>query len=186
MDKLLLGLILILLDCRISFGSVSIDLMPDFLGHFFIAQGCFQFISYHRHFAKTQIAAKILTGYTGIHFLLDLLGISTRLGLLTLLLNGISMICSLIAVYWLICGIRQIEQQRTWDLASAPLQTMWAVMACLHSLSLVLSWIPILGTLASLASVIVSICFLAAFHKSRRLFAENLRKQNHTIDAESM
>lgn len=186
MDKLFLGLALVLLDLNISFGSIHIDFLPDFLGFFLIAKSCVSLVTCNQHFIKVQTAAKLLTVYSGILFLLNLFGIGTQLGVFSLLLNGIRVICSLITIHWLINGIRQIEQQRTWDLATTALQTMLPILACLHSLSLLLSWIPVIGLLAALAATVVSICFLTAFYKTRQLYAENLQKQHPTIDADAI
>lgn len=179
MDKLFLGLALVLLDLNISFGAVSIDFIPDFLGHLLIALGCSQFLSFDKHFPKVQLAAKLLTVYTGILFLLNLFGIGSQLGVFGLLLNAASVIGSLIAVYWLVCGFKQVEQARGWDLSASSMQTMWPIMACLHSLSVVLSWVPVINLLVGLAAIVVSVCFLAIFYKSRQQFTEN-----NTIDAE--
>ncbi len=179
MDKLFLGFALVLLDLNISFGRVSIEFLPDFIGFFLIAKSCMQLVTCIQRFSKVQTAAKILTVYTGIYFLLNLFGIGTQPGLLALLLNGISTICSLIMVYWLVRGMQKLEQQYTWELATTALQTMLPILACLHSLSLLLSWIPVLSLLASIAAAIVSLCFLTFFHKSHQLLTEKLRQPPH-------
>ena len=173
MDKLFRGLLLVLLDCRISFGSAVFDLVPDFLGYWLVYQGCILLMEYSRYFVWAKNIAAVLSAYTGVLFVLDLFGISTPLALLSLVLNGICIAGSLVSIYWLVCGIRQMELQRAWELAAVSLKTMWKFLSALQLLCFVLSWIPLIGTLASLAGTIVSICFLAAFHKSRQLFAKN-------------
>lgn len=173
MDKLFWGLLLVLLDWHVSIGSAALALLPDFLGYWLIYQGCIRFTEYSRHFFRAKIIAAVFTAYSGIVFVLDLFGIRTNLALLSLVLDGVCIVGSLVTSYWLICGIRQMELQRTWDLAAVSLQTMWKFLSVLQLLCFALSWIPLIGALASLAGTIVSICFLAAFHKSRRLFAKN-------------
>lgn len=173
MDKLFWGLLLVLLDWRISLGSAVFDLVPDFLGYWLIYQGCIPLTEYSRYFVRAKNIAAVLSAYTGVIFLLDLFGISTQPALLSLVLNGICVAGSLVAIYWLISGIRQMELLRTWDLAAVSLKTMWKFLSVLQLLCFALSWIPLIGALASLAGAIVSICFLAAFYKSCRLFTKN-------------
>ena len=182
MDKLFLGLVLVLLDLNISFGTVSLDLIPDFLGHFWVAQACIQLLSFDKLFHKVQLVEKLLTVYSGIVFLLHLFGADAQLGIWRLLLDGVQIIGCLIAVYWLICGLKQIEQTHSWDLSAASLQMMWPIIACLHSIALVLSWIPVISLLVSLAAIVASVCFLAILYKSRQQFTEH--NKNNIIDAQ--
>lgn len=173
MDKLFWGLLLVLLDWPVSIGSAILSLLPDFLGYWLIYQGCTRFTEESRHFLRAKSLAAVLAGYTGILFVLDLFGVHTNFALLSLVLDGIRIAGSLFSGYWLIRGIRQMELLRAWDLAAVSLQTMWKFLSVMQLLCFALSWIPLIGMLASLAGTIVSICFLAAFYKSCRLFTKN-------------
>ncbi len=168
MQHIFLGLILITLDFHLNLGRVSIGLLPDFLGYFFLIRGLQALGTESEHFAKSVPFAKVMMIYTGVIYLLDLIGVGLSSGVLSLILGLAAVVARLIILYWLVLGIQEIQQRHGRDLQADKLKNLWLALAVTNGLVYVCSWIPLVNVVAFLAGAIVTICFLVAFNRTKQ------------------
>jgi len=72
-------MLLVFLDFNINLGRSKIGLLPDFIGYIVMAGGLAELQSESESFAKVKGFAKGMAVYSGILYLLDLLGFSFSL-----------------------------------------------------------------------------------------------------------
>nr|MBP7402737.1 hypothetical protein [Clostridia bacterium] len=112
--------------------------------------------------------------YTGILYLMDLLGVSAGLGaLVTLPLGLLSVAVSLKISLEIVRGIEDMETASGRDLHAASLRLVWIWMAVASFASVALLYIaPALSLVSMLLGMAANIVFLFSFHKSKNLFEE--------------
>lgn len=170
MDKLFWGLLFTFLDFNLDLGNVRIGLIPDFLGYIFIVQGCGLLREESERFAKVKPVAVVLAVYSGVSYITDLFGISVQLGAWGLVLGLVFVAVALYMSFQTVAGVQDMEAARGTDLRAAYLRSVWTAVAVLEVIVLLFSWVPVLNLFCLIAAFVVYICFLAAFHRSRKLY----------------
>lgn len=170
MKHIFIAYLLIFLDIDLNFGSVTIGLLPDFVGYIFMVKGLAQLAAESAYFEKVRTFAAGMAVYTGILYALDLLGISVELGWITVILGTIALVISLYISYVIILGIEEIEQRRAADLYSRRLRSTWNVMAVTQILSYAALFAPALALICIIVSCICSIAYLVAFYQTKKAY----------------
>lgn len=170
MNNLFLGMLFVLLDFNINFGKCTLGLLPDFVGYLLMMKGLEELAPASGQFAKARPWALVMTIYTGALYVLDLFAVSIQLRMLGWVLGLASTAARLVITYWIVAGVREIETVRFRDLQGQRLKQMWLYMAVITGICYVCGWIPVVGLIGAVGAFIMSICFLAAFYKTKTLY----------------
>lgn len=170
MTKIFIGFLLIFLDFSINFDTVTIGLLPDFIGYFLLIGSLTELAPQSTHFGKVKPFATIMAVYTVILYIIDLIGISALLGFVATLLGLFSTLISLFISYHIIQGVMDIEKTRVCNLNSTSLFNKWKFLASMNALAYLLIFIPGLNIVSIIASLIAGIVFLVGFSRTRKAY----------------
>lgn len=160
-----------MLDFNLDIGSIRIGLIPDFMGYILMIKGLTEIERFSEHFIKTKPFANGMLIFSIIIYVMDFLSISPILGtFINTVLGILSMILSLLIVYKIILGIKDIEDNMLIDLHSKQLYSTWKLLAFLSILVYILIFIPSFILLCVLMNLVVNIYFLYMFNKSKNQF----------------
>jgi len=175
MKNIFIGFILIFLDFSLNLGNSKIGLIPDFVGYIVMINGLKEMAEESALFMKVKPFATGMAVYTGILYLLDLLGASVSLGVLSYLLAFTSTAISLYISYNIVMGVIAIEGKYNTPLNGASLKSIWTLLAVFNVLTYVSFLIPPAVLICIIVSIVVAICFLFAFNKSKNLYYDAVR-----------
>ena len=65
-----------------------------------------------------------------------------------------------------------MERIRHFDLRGQQLEALWKPLAIVQLVSCAFGWFPLVGWICALASFVMGICYLVAFHKTKDLYLE--------------
>lgn len=170
MKNIFIGFILIFLDFDLNLGSSKIGLIPDFAGYIIMISGLEEMARESALFIKVKPYVTGMAVYTGVLYLLDLVGISTSLGILSYVLALTSIAVSLYISYNIVMGVIDIEGKYNTFLNGSRLKSTWKLLAITNVLIFILFLIPIVAVICIILSFIVTICFLVDFNKSKNLY----------------
>lgn len=169
MSNLFIGLLLVFLDFNLNLGNITIGLIPDFLGYIYMVKGLKELARESMNFRKVEPYASGMIIYTGILYVLDLVGFSA-LGIISQLLAVISALISLYISYLCVLGVKDMEVMNKQNLNGENLLANWKVMAVCSVLSLILTFIPIINLIFVLITFAVTIGFLVHFNRSKEQY----------------
>ena len=169
MRYIFMGVLFVFLDFNINIGASQIGLIPDFIGYIFIYLGLGELTDLNPRFEKVRPFATVMAGYTGVLYLLALMGIGTG-EVLGFILGLASTLISLYISYNIVMGIKEYETQSSRFLNAAGLYTAWTVLVILTLGSYLLFIIPILNWICIIAGLLAGIVFLVSFNKTKRLY----------------
>lgn len=166
MQKIFIGMLLILLDLNLNIGGSRIDLLPDFIGYFSMARGMFEMIQESQYFEKGRIWAVVLGIYTCLLFAADLFGISESLGVLAAPSVIITTVLFLYTSYWICEAVLEIETNRNEYLGGDELMKKWKLLAVIDIITgilVLLQLLPFMAIILIIADFIIIIIFLVCF-----------------------
>ena len=158
MKKILIGFILIFLDFDLNFGSVSIGLLPDFIGYHFLKEGITEFENRSSHFKKVEELIMPFFILSLIIYAFDLLTITAAMGYASLILTLLSAGMGFYASYHIIHGFSDM------GINTKKLETLWKIMLCAHAITLALNFIHIISILVGLVALVPTVLFLSEFN----------------------
>lgn len=170
MKNIFIGFIFIFLDFHLNIGNSKIGLIPDFIGYIVMINGLVEMAGESTRFMKVKPYASGMAVYSGILYLLDLMGVSMSLGALTYIFAIISTVISLYISYNIVMGVIDVEGNHSIFLNGERLKSTWTFIAVLDVLSFVLLLIPPAAFICIILSFIAAICFLIAFNNSKNLY----------------
>jgi len=147
----------------------------NFIGYILIIKGVDQLISESDNFFKVRPFVQGMAIYSGIVFIMDLLGITASLGEIAILIGIISMVVSLYIIYNIIAGVKDIETNHGIVLNGNELYSLWKAMAVLQVISYITLIIPFFVMVALLANLVLNIVFLVKFYGSANLYENAFR-----------
>ncbi len=170
MKNIFIGFLLIFLDFNLNINTSTIGLLPDFVGYIILIKGLDEVASESSIFLKARPWAVGMSVYSAILYVLDLLGASSGLGFISILLGIISTIISLYISYVIVTGVRDIESVRGTKLNGEKLRNIWNIMAIFKLVSYIAFMSQLLALICIIISFIISIFFLVAFNTTKKLF----------------
>ena len=171
MRNIFIGLLFIFIDFHIDLGAARIGLIPDFVGYIFMIKGLDELASQSGWFTKARPFATGMLAYTAILYAMDLFGIWLSLGAaLSIVVGLISIIISLYVSYCIVMGVSEMEKTLVRDLNAGGLYKMWTFLAIFSIIPVVIFFIPVLGVISIIVSLIAAICFLVSFSKSKNMY----------------
>lgn len=174
MSNIFIGMLFVFLDFNLNFNNHTLGLIPDFVGYYLMLKGLRELAGESEYFTKAQPFAKGMLVYTGILYVLDLLAVSAQLAVVAWLMAVAGLIVSLLISYWIVSGIREIQDRYGRNLEAEKLKTVWLYMAIIQGVCQVCAWIPVIGFVGGVAGLIIGICYLVAFNKTKNLFYGNV------------
>lgn len=184
MKMMLIGLFFILFQFDVKVGNATVGLLPDFLGYALLAVNLGRLKSESRRFARIRPLAAGMGIFTGILYLLDLVGFSSGMSyaeeveishthLLFLLVAGV--VTTFLSLYILFCivrGIQAVELRAGVELNGEKLKTSCTGL----SVFLVLTWffallIPQMALFCGIGYFAFAVAFLVSFNKTSVLYS---------------
>lgn len=174
MRKIFVGLFFVLFNFTLSFQFSVIGLIPTFVGYILFAGGLAELQPFSRWFQKMRPWAIGMAIYTGILYMLDLLGFPGILGdtwVLSWLLGVIATVVQLYILNCIINGVRDAEFVMSRDLNSRNLKNAWTIWCIITLILNTFVWfLTGLGLIAIIVSWAAAIYLLVAFSQTNRLF----------------
>lgn len=168
MSNLFYGFLLVFLNFNLTFDSIVINLLPDFLGYYLIMKGLKELTSESDHFMKVIPFAQGMMVYSTIRYILDVVGISSRLGWINVGLSIIVTIFLLYIVYEIIQGILELERKMMTNLNGATLLLEWKIIAVLDIINYLVMFLPLISVLFIFVVAVITILFLVRFHSTKQ------------------
>ena len=175
MGKLMAGFLFLFLSFNLNLGeSVSINLLPEFVGFLFLCAGFTELCDESPCFMKLRPICVAMAIAHGILWFGNLFGLatyflSTPIGIVfTIALT----IVTYVVTYHVIAGIADIENANAFDIGSNRLKTIWWGLVVTHAVAYVaaiVSWM-ILMVLTLIVVTILMIGFLIAFHDTKKQY----------------
>ena len=188
-NKIFVGMILVLIDFHINFGSTRVGFIPDFLGYIIVFLGVKEMSRFSHRFHKTKpflifmvvFSAILYVGnlFGGIFFHLHINGITLSV---FHILGVASAFISLYISYNIVMGVKDIESTKSEeldtviDLASDRLYFAWQLLLWLTVFFtivmniLVAFLLPVLLFIIIIIALAFFIYFLYALSKTTKLF----------------
>ena len=178
MNKLFWGFFFLFLNFNLNINSASLQLLPDWLGYILLYLACGELLGESELFQKPRPFCVGLAVYTGILYLLDMLGISANLGILSWILGLAATGLNLYVSMLIVDALRNVEMRRNYDLCTAHLRTVWKVLAVCTVAAHVLLIFPVLAVLCGLVAAVTGILFLVAVHGTRKAWRNMVDEQS--------
>ncbi len=167
MKKIFIGLIFILAGFNIDIGTGSIDILPDFIGFYFILKGLTEdnadFWRFH-YYAKH---AKILIGISAAMFIgLPFYDLNLAVMIIILVLALVQEFYLFWLIYRLIDELQMIGFERKTELLVEKLEKLWNAVIAFQVFGYLMLWIPPFAIILEFISIVISIVFLVKFKKT--------------------
>lgn len=174
MNELFAGMLLVFLDVNIGFNDHIFDILPDFVGYFLMMRGLETMAVESHWFEKARPVAMGMMIYSAVVYLVDVLAVTVYSRVLSFCLGIVAMAASLLLGWWTVSGVRDMERRQNRDLEGEKLQNFWLYMAIIQTITCFCGWIPLVGTMGVAAALVMNICFLAAFYRTKNLYESRI------------
>ena len=178
MDQLFWGFFFLFLNFHLNFNGASLGLLPDWVGYILLYLGCSALENESKLFQKPRPFCVGLGIYTGVLWLMDLLGIGADLGILSWILGLVAVCLNLYTSMLVVDAIANLEMHRNYDLCAAHLKNVWKVLAVCTVAAQLLAVFPVLALVCVLVAAVTGIMFLVAIHGTRKAWRNMLAEQS--------
>lgn len=170
MNCIFWGLALALVDVDLTLGTMTLELLPDFLGFFLIMKGMTSLAGENKFFNLGRHLAFGLAIAYFIVFVANLMDPESMAKVLLWCFELAALIGQLMLMKKIVAGVRQLELDENRDLKGERIQAMWLILVLLSPLAHLVSWVPIVGGVCGIAELLVGILFLAAFRECAKQY----------------
>ena len=170
MKKIFLGFLFVFLDFNLNAGNSTIGLIPDFLGFIFLVKGLQELSHESKRFVRMRPYAIGMAVYSGILYVMDLLGMSAALGWAGVILGIIATILILYISYNIIMGVKEIEANRNANLNGENLYSTWIPMAIMQVVTYVTIVAPAISIICIIVSFVLAIVFLVQLNRTKNAY----------------
>ncbi len=174
MKLIFIGLIFILMEL-----NLGINLLPDFVGYLLIWKGCGELAGDSVKLANARPLALILTGLTAVVYVMTLLKLTSGLGVIGIILELAMVFGSLLMIFMIGQGVREMEIKHGADFNAVALLNSWKLLAVVevvaYALMLVGGTESVLALVASvllLATLLFKVVLLVAAYLGQRMYKE--------------
>ena len=174
MKLIFIGLIFVLLEL-----NIGINVLPDFVGYLLIWKGCGDMAAESKKLASIRPVSLILAGLTGVVFVMTLLKMTDGLGIIGTIIELSMVLGSLLVIYMIGQGVRDIEGQNDVELNGVAILNSWKLLTVAEVLAYALILIgdaeSILGLVASvllLATFLFKVVLLVSAYFSQKMYKE--------------
>lgn len=173
MNTIFIGLIFVLFDFSISIGSVTVGLIPSFVGFLLICKGVRSLYPYSYSFKSANIVSFVSLIFSALLYAIDLFALSPVVfshHAVSFIVSILSTILYLIVLFHILKGIQEIEEDHDIKLGYSQLMSCWTVILVSKLLLASAGFIPLLALLCLLLSLVISIVFLVFFLRTNKAF----------------
>ena len=171
MNELFVGMLLVFLDVKVGIGQYTLDILPDFVGYSLMMRGLDAMGGQSPYFGKARPLAVAMMIGSAVLYVVEATAVTVHSQFLSFCLGVLAMAASLLLSHWIVSGIRDVERRQNRDLEGEKLRAMWLYTAVIQGITCACGWIPLVGTMGSIAALVMGICFLAAFYRTMELYA---------------
>lgn len=175
MGKLMAGFFFLFLDFNLSLGeTVSINLLPEFVGFLFLCAGFAELCDESPRLMKLHPVCIVMAVLQGIVWFGNLIGFSAYI-LNTAVGVGFSLALTIIT-YWItnrvIAGIADMEEANGFEIGAGKLKTIWLVLVIAHGAAWLAGalYLIVPTVIAVVVSFVAMIWFLAAFYGTKKQY----------------
>ena len=174
MKKIFIGLIFIMLDL-----NIGINILPDFVGYLLIWKGCGELSADSAKLAGARPLALILTGLTGVVFVMSLLKLTSGLGIIGNVIEIAMVLGALLMIFTIGQGVREIETNQSVELNGVAILNSWKLLAAaqvgayaLILLGNLIGFLQIVGTVFVLAAFLFKVVVLISVYFTNKMYKE--------------
>ena len=172
MIKMLIGLAFVGLELTLTTETMSISLLPDFVGYILLLMGQRELAHENDYFYK-NIKFCLWAGTVSLMvFIMDLIYGSLTVNFQVLLLQMLLLVMEPICLFRIVRGVRQVGKDYDIDVKGKLLFIVWLVMTLLNVASFFISGIPQLGNALGLLLSICTFAFIALFFNFKIVYDE--------------
>lgn len=175
MRNIFIGFIFIFLDFNLDLGNSRIGLIPDFIGYIALINGLVEMALESPLFMKVKSYASGMAVFSGVLYVMDMLGISVSLGGLSYILAIISTVISLYISYHIVMGVIDMESKYRKNFNGDSLKSNWTTLAVLNALTFVLMLFPPIAFICMILTLVVTILFLVAINTSKNQYYTSVK-----------
>jgi len=169
-----IGLIFILLDL-----NLGINILPDFVGYLLIWKGCKELKKESSKIAALCPVALVLAGLTAVVFVMTIMKLTAGLGIVGNVIEIAMVLGSLLVIYMLGRGVREIETANGVELNGVAVLNSWKLLAiaeiggyAMILLGKMLSILNLIGSVLVLATFLFKVVLLISAYFSNKMFKE--------------
>ncbi len=170
MKSIFTGLLFVVLNFNLNLGNSTIELLPDFIGYIILAGGLLELAGESLLFIKVRPYSIGMAVYTGITFVLNLLGMKGSLGYLDYILGILSLIALFYITYNIVQGIKETERSHGAFLNGERLDSIWRWWAAITAFTYLIFLLPGAAIISIIISAVMAICFLVSINTSKNLY----------------
>ena len=170
MNGLFAGMLLVLLDLKIEIFGFALDALPDFAGYYLIFEMLAPLVSESPRLGRARMLSLGMAVFSGALWFMEAGAEDIHAQFLCFCLGIPALAGCLLLGHWTVTGIAELEQRRGWILEAEKLCSMWRYTALILAIAYFTGWVPLVGTVGSVAALVMSVCFLAAFFRTRGLY----------------
>ena len=164
MKYFFIGYLLILISFPITIGSGTVNLVPDFIGYWFVVKGIKCLREESAVLSKTYLAANIMTVYSAVLWGLNAAGLYAQLPEIAMLaadaLDALGLVYLLFRV---VSGIKELEMRRQIALGGKTLTVLWGFLIAVQIFLVVLFPILPVGFMIPMLKLYVVGSFVLTF-----------------------
>lgn len=166
MKKIVLGLVFVLFNFNITLDTVVINLIPNFIGYFFIMNACDYLAQQtsNDHFLETRKYALLLFVVSLFSFILDLIGLGTTNPIFSVTVGILNLILFLIFLNRLTQSISQTTQFNLSEEWIQQFKSLYTWIAVLSVLGYVLMITPILAIIVLFIAIVFHVRYILKLH----------------------
>ncbi|MEG0961920.1 MAG: hypothetical protein RSD28_07615 [Lachnospiraceae bacterium] len=172
MTSIFIGMLLVLLNLNITVGVSCIELLPDFIGYWFIMKGLAECSAESARLELARPWAGGMVIYSGLIFGMNLLGSGASLGWIARMLSLISLGAILYISYYVVMGLVELEEKYQWELQTGALQKIFRIMALISIICFVWRWIGVFQLICSIVNNAAVIGYLLLFYRTKTQYAQ--------------
>lgn len=170
MKKLVLGLVFIFFNFNIPLNTSVINLIPSFLGYYFIIKACVRLAdeTSNLRYLETKKIASLLFVVSLFIFVFDLLGLGAVNPMFSLMIGLLNLVLFLIFLYHLTQSVSQTTQFNLSDSWIKQFKSFYTWIALLSVMGFVLLIAPTFAVFAVLAAYVFNIRYLLMLNSLKK------------------
>ncbi len=166
-----IGFLFVFLDFPMTFGTATINFIPDFIGYILILFACRTLGKESNHFFPVRISATVLAAWGIATFVMDIVAFRMN-NFVDMIADILATLCALYLTYEFTEGIKEYEMGIGKPIGAAPLSSAW-ILLCMGNL---IYYFSLFFESLALICILLQILSLIWFEHSVFMIYQNLKK----------
>lgn len=166
MKKIVLGLVFVLFNFNLNLGGSVINLIPSFLGYYFIMNACMNLSNQtsNEHYLETRKLALLLFVINLFVFVLDLIGLGSVNPIFSGGIGILNQVLSLFMLYRLTQSITQTQQFNLSDTWVNQINSLFKWIVVLNIAGTLLLVVPIFALMVLVVAIVFHVMYILRLH----------------------